>query len=60
LGLDKFYLEVVEVGVVESEATLQGTIRDAALMLQEGNGLLQDIGEFHPEPFLWAWGITAE
>jgi hypothetical protein len=36
LGLDEFDLEVVEVGVIQTEAPLQGTIRDAALLLQHG------------------------
>ena len=35
LGLDEFDLEVFEVGVVQLKPSLQGTIRDPALALEE-------------------------
>src|SRR5262249_5875160 len=47
LGFDEFDLEIFEVSIIEVEAPLQGTIRDASLALQQGNSLLQNGLELH-------------
>jgi hypothetical protein len=58
LRLDEFNLEVIQAGVVQAEAPFQGAIRDAPLVLQEGDSLLQDIGKFHLASSTRAWGVT--
>jgi hypothetical protein len=50
LGLDEFYLEIFEVGVIQLKPPLQGTIRDSALALEECDSLLQNFLELHDRP----------
>src|SRR5262245_61907304 len=47
LPLDDFVFQVVEVGIIELELSLESAIRQAATALQHGNSLLQNLLERH-------------
>ena len=49
--LDEFRFQIVEVVVVEIELALEGTIREALILLEPVNNLCQDLFEGHSLPF---------
>ena len=56
LHLDKFELDILEVRLIQVELAFEGTIRDPALALEQGDGLVQDLLEGHGRPSGWVYG----
>src|SRR5439155_17524966 len=51
--LDEFELDILDIRLVQVELAFQRPIRDPALALEQGHGLVQDLLEGHGRPSGW-------
>jgi hypothetical protein len=47
LALNEFGLQVLQIGIIQVELTLEGAIRQASTALQEGNRLIEEFLKGH-------------